>query len=323
MKYVAKILLVMSIFLLSACQSESYSKISRNLSVLATVNIKDMSISFIDLANGKKVTEWKMSQPYSGGLILPDGDTLLLYGKQVDTIDLYSLEKGKKIKSWDAGKGIVNAKLINNQKEIAFSDQFNHVVHFFSINGKEIIDVKTERNPLTLLENEEKGQLNIISYSSEKMTTIDLKKKKPIKTINIHPSAAGAMYDEEKNEIWIGGHGEGLEPEKNIHVYNDEGKLIRKIHAPVMPVNFVKYNKNIFVLSHGSSTLLKLDSNGKQMKSIVIGANPFEMLIFHNEIIVAGYDSNDIHIVDPKSLTIKKTIKVGKGPFQLIVREGK
>lgn len=323
MKGLLQILLsTLSIFLLTSCIHETYSPISRDKAIVATVNIKDMTISFIDMANSQKLTDWKMKKPYSGGLILPDGDTLLLYGKQVDTIDLYSLKEGKMVNSWDAGKGIVNGKLINNNHELAFSDQFNHIVRFFNLKGKEMIDVKVEENPLTLLENKEKAQLDVISYSSEKMTTFDVRTKKVLKTVKIHPSAAGAMFLEEKNEIWIGGHGEGLEPEKYIHVYSGSGKFLRKVSAPVMPVNFLQYKNHIFVLSHGSSTLHKLNEDGSLMKSIKIGANPFEMLTINDKIIVAGYDSDDVHIVDPDSLSISKTIKVGKGPFQLIVREG-
>ncbi|MFB6466148.1 YncE family protein [Cytobacillus sp. Hz8] len=322
MKLLIKLLLCLPIFLLASCQYESYPKISKNQSIVATVNIKDMSVTFVDMKAMKKLATWDLKKPYSGGLMLPDGDTLLLYGKQVDSIDLYSLAQGKKINSWDIGKGIVNGALINHNHEIVFSDQFNHIVRFFTLKGKEIIDVKTEQNPLTLLENKKKGQLNVISYSSEKMSTIDIKTKKTINTIKIHSQAAGAMIDEKRDEIWIGGHGEGLEPEKYIHVYDEKGKLVRKIHAPIMPVNFLKDENYIFVLSHGSSTLHKLSVTGKPIKSVVIGANPFEMVSFHDEIIVAGYDSNDIHIVDPRTLQIKKTIKVDKGPFQLIVREG-
>ena len=38
---------------------------------------------------------------------------------------------------------------------------------------------------------------------------------------------------------------------------------------------------------------------------------------------VASYDSDEVCVIDMKNLKIKQTIKVGKGPFQLIEREGK
>lgn len=37
---------------------------------------------------------------------------------------------------------------------------------------------------------------------------------------------------------------------------------------------------------------------------------------------VASYDSDEVCVMDMKNLKIKQTIKVGKGPFQLIEREG-
>jgi hypothetical protein len=86
-------------------------------------------------------------------------------------------------------------------------------------------------------------------------------------------------------------------------------------------VNFLEIDDYIYVLSHGTNTLYQLTPNGRLEKKIKVGANPFEMESFHDELMIAGYDSNDIHIVDKDNLTIKETIKVGKGPFILILRE--
>ena len=38
---------------------------------------------------------------------------------------------------------------------------------------------------------------------------------------------------------------------------------------------------------------------------------------------VASYDSDEVCVMDMKSMKIKQTIKVGKGPFQLIERKGR
>ncbi|EIJ78523.1 putative lipoprotein [Bacillus methanolicus PB1] len=293
------------------------------MSLLVSVNIKDNSISFIDLFSNKEIERWKMEKPYIGGVILPDGDTLLLYGKQSDTVDLYSLSKGKLINQWETGEGIVAAKVLKNGKEIAFADQNQDAVRFFTLDGEEKKSVRVSKSPLTTIEGAKEQKLYVISFNHKDLTVIDLHKTSVSEHFPIHPSAAvGALLREEKDEIWIGGHGEGSQTEKNIYIYNvHTGRLLRTIHAPLMPVNFLEVDDFTYVLSHGTNTLYKMNAKGHLEKQIKVGANPFVMETFKDDLLIAGYDSNDIHIVDKDNLTIKETIKVGKGPFTLILRE--
>lgn len=317
-----RFLSIITVIFLAACSNEEYSSIDVGLNVAITVNIKDATISFIDIDKKEKIAQWETEKPYIGGLILPDGDSFLLYGKQIEQVDIYSLKKGKKIASWDTGKGIVSGKVLENGKEIVFADQSMNAVRFFSMEGEEIATVKTESGPLTLLEDE--GSLFIISYTSGTMTLLDTLTKKRVHTFPIHPSATGALLKKNQNEIWIGGHGEGEELEKDIHVYNSlSGKLIRTISAPVMPINFSQTDDYVYVLSHGSNMLYQLDKTGAVVNSTKIGANPFGIETLKDYVIVAGYDSNDLHLLHYETLHIMKSIRVGKGPFQLIVRERK
>src|SRR5690554_3238173 len=122
--------------ILASC-SQTYSSIIEEEALAITVNIKDMTISFIGLDSGEKLNEWRMKKPYSGGVILPDGDTLLLYGSELETVDLFSLEKGKEIGFWPVSKGVVTGNLLSNQKEIVFADQELDAVRFFSVDGNE------------------------------------------------------------------------------------------------------------------------------------------------------------------------------------------
>ncbi|MBB6446528.1 YncE family protein [Bacillus benzoevorans] len=309
-------------FILTACSEKNYSPVSKELSVIVSINIKDMTVSFVDAERHKNVMQWEMEKPYSGGLILPDRDTLLLYGKGVESVDLYSLSRGEWVNSWNTGKGIVNGIVLKNKKEIVFTDQERNQARFFTIDGKETKSIATKQNPFTILEGKEK--LYVISLNDEELTIIDKQSKIALDSIKIHPFATGALLRESENELWIGGHGMGTEAEPDIHVYNLlNGELIRTIHAPLMPVNFIEKDRNIYAISHGSNTLYKIPESGEQIQSVQIGANPFELSLFHDELIVAGYDSDDIYFVDPASLEIKHQVNVGKGPFQLIVRESR
>ncbi|MFE8695835.1 YncE family protein [Cytobacillus sp. FJAT-53684] len=310
--------------LLSACSMKSYPPIQENVSIAATVNIKDKSITFIDIDSQEKLAEWEMEKPYTGAVILPDKDTILLYGKHVETADLYSLKMGKLIDTWETGEGIINGKMLQTNAEIALVDQNLDKIRFFNIDGEEQWQMSTERDPLTILEAEKSKHLFVLSFNREKLTVIDLDKKEKLNGYPIHPSAAGAWLNENLNEIWIGGHGSGAEIEKDIHVYDSlSGQFKRKIPAPSMPVNFLGINNQVFVLSHGTSMLYKLNEMGEVINSVIIGANPFDCVYINGQLLIAGYDSNDLHIVNPETLEIIKTIPVGSGPFQIVLRERK
>jgi YVTN family beta-propeller protein len=306
--------------LLSACSFESFEPIPGDSSLISTINIKEMTISFYDMEKEEKLPDWKFDTPYIGGLILPDQDSILLYGKALDTADLYSLSKGKKIESWKTGEGIVNALLVGHGALIAFADQERDSVRFFNIQGEEMDEVKVEKDPLTLLDDEER--LYAISYNQEMLSIIDLENRERLPGFEIHPAATGALIHKEKEELWIGGHGKGTEVEERIHVYDlNNGHLKKEISAPVMPVDFTKDEGDIFVLSHGSNMLYKLSEDGTKKGSLKVGANPFEIDFFADKLIVAGYDSNEVYIIDPEGLTIEKTLEVGNGPFQIVTRE--
>lgn len=306
--------------MLSACSFDSFDSIPKDSSIISTINIKEMTISFYDMDKGEKLPEWDVDRPYIGGLILPDNDTILLYGNALDKADLYSMSKGKKIESWKTGEGIVNALLVGDGTEIAFADQERDSVRFYNLEGKEVDEVRVEKDPLTLLEAERK--LYAISYNQEMLSIIDLKDKERLPGFEIHPAAAGALMCREKDELWIGGHGKGTEVEERIHIYDlKDGRLIKEISAPVMPVDFTKDQDDIFVLSHGSNMLYKLGEDGAMKDSLKVGANPFEIDYFADKLIVAGYDSNEVYIIDPESLSIEKTLQVGSGPFQIVTRE--
>lgn len=319
-----KKMLIMMAFttFLAACSLKTFEPIPINSSVVSTVNIKDMSISFYDIDKGKKLPDWEVDRPYIGGIILPDKDTFLLYGNKIETVDLYSLSKGKKIGEWSTGEGIINGLIVSNGKEIALADQDRGSIRFFNMSGKEIKEIKTEMEPLTMLEAKNEEKLYVTSFNHKQLSLIDLNKKERLPGFEIHTAAAGALLNVEKEELWVGGHGEGSTVEERIHVYDlNSGKLKKEIAAPVMPVNFLMDEEYIYVLSHGSNMLYKLNPEGEKKASIKVGANPFEIESFNGKLIIAGYDSNDLYIVEPEQLKIEKTISVGKGPFQIVTRE--
>ncbi|MEW9111174.1 MAG: WD40 repeat domain-containing protein [Cytobacillus gottheilii] len=311
------------IVFLASCSNHTYEPISSDISLAATVNMKSMSVTFIDVEKREIAAEWQLEKPYTGGIVFPDGDTFLLYGKEMETADLFSLQTGEKKASWDTGKGIVNAKVINDQKEIALVNQNNSSVIFYDLDGEKLAEAQTESSPLSIVESEEEGVLFVLSFKNQTLSKVNLKTKKTIGDYPIHGAASGALLLEDGTQLWLGGHGEGATIEKDIHVYNaSDGEFIKKIPAPVMPINFLQYQQSIFVLSHGSNQLYKMDLDGNIMGTVKVGANPFELaLTSDHTLLVAGYDSNDLSFINPENLEEEDKIEVGNGPFKIVLRE--
>lgn len=312
-------LFVFAIILLTGCGSETYPKIQKDTPFIATVNIKDTSLTFLD-KHYKTLAQWDLKIPFTGALLLGDQDTILLYGKDMDSIEVFSLSKGKKIASWEVHKGIVNMKLLHDGKSIVAVNQSLNSVYFLNQKGELEDQIKVGKSPLTILQ--ENQLLYVINFNDTKLSVINLETRKVEKEFPIRSSSTGALLKENQHEIWIGGHGEGANIEDHVYIYSTEtGVLKRTVKAPTMPINLIEMDDSIFVLSHGTNSLYKMNMDGKIVKSTTVGVNPFEMLPFSDNLIIAGYDSDELYVIDTDTVEIKKTITVGKGPFQMIRRE--
>ncbi|MDG0958011.1 YncE family protein, partial [Bacillus paranthracis] len=248
---------------------------------------------------------------------------ILVYGKQLEYMYVYSLAEGRQVEKYKTGKGIVNVVVSEDKKQLFAADQNAQKIRFFTINGKETGNVSTGKGPITMVEYH--NQLSVLNFYDTKLTTIDTKKKEVIQSFMIPPASTGATISPDGKEIWIGGHGDGNQVNEKVLVYSlQSGEMVRSLHAPFMPVNITKDHKYVYALSHGSNTLRKFDvSTYKEVASVEVGSNPFAFLKSGAEGYVASYDSDEVCVMDMKNLKIKQTIKVGKGPFQLIEREGK
>ncbi|WP_163100877.1 WD40 repeat domain-containing protein [Peribacillus alkalitolerans] len=306
--------------ILSGCQKDNYKRINESVSFYASVNLKDGSLSFQDAMSGENLATWNLKRPITGALLLDDKDTLLVYGKQMKTVDVFSLSKGALIDSWNVGEGIVQIVQLKTSNELALVDQVKDQIRFFTNKGKEQRKVKTGKSPISLVESEKREQLFVLNFHDTKVSIINSKTYRAEDGITVNSSSSGILLNENDSELWVGGHGLGSNVEDNVHVYSiDTGKLIKSINAPTMPI-FLKDTKNgTFIVSHGSSSIYRWSQN--KLESIQVGVNPFYLLEFKGNLLVAGYDSNDISILDPNTMRILKTVKVGNGPFHLFARE--
>ncbi|WP_338753511.1 hypothetical protein [Bacillus sp. FJAT-52991] len=303
---------------LSGCSHPSYPAIKEE-SYLFTLNLRDSSLTFIN-QKGERIADWALDEMYTGGVLFPDGDRLLLYGTQLDHVAIFSLSKGEMVDKWKVDEGTTGALYLEESKEVVLANKEDRSIHFYNEKGKEVDIVKTGKYPMSLAEHQ--GMLYVINYQDTILSEVDIEKKKVVREFTIPSSSTGLMIEPDEKELWIGGHGHGKEAQSKVHVYSlDTGQEIEQIETPVMPVNFASDGSYHYVVSHGSNMVYTLNEEKETIAKSEVGANPFTIAPFADDIVVAGYDSDELYFLEQGSLNLVKKVKTGEGPFMIFVKE--
>ncbi|MFX3661571.1 MAG: YncE family protein [Ectobacillus sp.] len=308
------------VLLLAGCGAERYTPVVSQETILITTNIKDGSLSFIEAKRGKLLATWHINKAVTGSVLLPDNDTLIVYGKRLNSMYVYSLKEGKRIGKWDTGEGIVNAMLTADKQHVILADQQSNQVRLYTVKGKETAAISVGKGPLTIVQGE--GLVYTINFYDAVLSVVDIGQKREVRRFSIPPSSLGAaLYN---GQIWLGGHGSGESINSAVHVYDvKEGALTRSVDAPQMPISFAAHGDYIYVLSHGSSTLRKMNARTYQEEaSVEAGANPFAVFYTAGRVFVASYDSDEVYQIDADTMKVQNVISVGKGPFHFTERKG-
>jgi YVTN family beta-propeller protein len=322
MKEICMLLAVLGMFFIHGCERETFPAVPKRLEVLISVNVNDESVTFFDLQTGRKVAEWNLQKPIKGAVLLRDDRTLLLYGNELDRVYLYDMRTGEAKREWKTGKGIVGALVSNKGNTVFLADERQKALRVFDENGKEKAKIEVGDKPLTLLQNKASTTIYVIDFHNAKAYVIDVGKRRIIRKFSVPKFAFGGLLRERQQELWIGGHGSGSTVETNIRIYSIKtGALIKVMKAPTMPVGFVETNEGIFALSHGSNTVRKWNDSENLQASVTVGANPFTMIAANERLYIASYDSDEIYVVDQRTMKTIARWKTGKGPFQLLIRK--
>jgi DNA-binding beta-propeller fold protein YncE len=315
------------ILFLQGCTTQTYEPIERDVPILGVVNLKEHSLSFINHITKQPLAKWSMDEPFTKVQLLPDHDTLLLYGQEMEHISVYKLSSGKKIADWPVTKGIAHIALSHDNNHLLLVNEKNATISIMTLKGKIVDEIHVPPSPFSIVEDVNHKRWIVIHFKGGIISVIDQKTKKVIQTINTFESAVSGLVVTKTNELWVGGHGGGETMQQDVYIYSlNNGQLLEKVRTETMPIQLLQMNDFIYVLSHGTNMLYKIEPvSKKRVRSIEIGANPFAMIKTDQEIVVASYDSSEIIYVDPTALTMKQKIKVGKGPFYLFFRpaEGK
>lgn len=319
------LLIVLFILLVAiGCQQEQYEPIPRETSVLLVVHVLEQSLSIFDQVQHTEIATWEFDFPLTGAFLLPDHETVMLYGKEMEQTILFSLTEGKLVDKWQTGFGVVNALLSKDEQYIYLADQDRDSIRIYTLHGKLEKEIKVGADPFTMILNAAGDELFVLNFREPSISVIDVLNQHVQQSFPAPPSTVGVALLEELNEIWIGAHGEGIDYEENVTVYSlTTGEVKELIYTPIMPIDFAYLESYVYVLSHGSNSLYQVDAERKEVQeSLVIGANPFHMATHSNLLYIASYDSDEITIVNPLEMKVVETIQVGAGPFQILFREG-
>ncbi len=317
-KWAFFIFLVVQIAWLAGCTEKSFEPIERDRNFIASLNIQEPSLDFID-EQGNVMVTWLFDKAYSGAILLGE-DRVLLYGHQLNEFDVYTLSTGKKLYSKKVEIGTTNAYYAGNRKQFFIANSKTNTVTSFDEKGNELATQQLGNYPMSMAAYKDK--LYVINYKDTKLSVLNIDNLEVEQEWPIQKSSHGIAILEEMNELWIGGHGEGSKPNSSVKKYDlTTGKEHGQIEMPLMPVGLTKTKDTVLVVSHGRNELYVADFNGKVKWQQEVGANPFVVNQFKEYIVVAGYDDHTLYFI--KEGQVEKTVDVGKGAFQLLVREEK
>lgn len=312
------ILSLLLVVWLAGCTDLSFKPIKSKQNFIASLNIQEPSLDFID-EQGKVIATWSFDKAYTGAVLLGD-DRILLFGHQLDKIDVYTLSTGEKLYSKKVKIGTTNVYYSENDKQFFITNSTTNTVTSFDEKGNELASQQLGNYPMSMAAFKEK--LYIINFKDTKLSILNVKNLKVEQEWVIPKSAHGLAIIEETNELWVGGHGDGSKPNSSVKRYDlSTGELHGEIEMPLMPVGLTKTKDSVLVVSHGHNELYVADFNGKVKWQLEVGANPFVVNQFKNYIVVAGYDDHTLYFI--MNGHVEKTVDVGKGAFQLLVREEK
>lgn len=309
------ILLIFMMMMLAGCQDDPFETINTEQPFLASVNIEAHSVTFYD-RNVQHIATWTFDKNYTGATLV-GAKQFFIYGQSEEKAAMYDLSSGKMIRKIKVGKGTTNAIYDEKEAAIFVANGNDDQVKKYNAQGKELASVKVGQYPLSLVLDDNK--LYVANFKDPYLDVIDTQSMKVEKRIDISKSSTGMVIVKNKNELWLGGHGDQAYANKEAFVYDLEtGKLKKTIQVPLMPVGFAKNEGEIYIVSHATNMLYKLNEDGEILDAKEVGANPFVVTSFLGKVVVAGYDDQTIYVEDDGSWT---KLKTDAGPFQLLVKE--
>jgi DNA-binding beta-propeller fold protein YncE len=308
----------------TSCMQNKMTKVDDKKDVIISVNKKVGSLTFLDLNDLHKIAEWKLNRDISGAILLNHNKDIAVFHPSNANIDIYRLSTGEKINSWKVKSGITNMIALEKNKMVAITNEKENSISFFSDKGNALKKMKIGKNPISMVEDPIHQLLYVSLFNERKVIGINLENFKIEKSIEVPLTSLGLILNHDASELYIGGHGNGEEENEDVKVYSTRNGVLQKsLHTPLMPISFFKNEDGLYTVAHGTNLIYKLNpSSTKQNEFIEIGSNPYSAIGFKHSAFVASYDLNKLYKINTLTMNIEKEAAVGRGPFQLLLREG-
>lgn len=304
--------------------SNDLTHIKTSENILISVNKKVGSLTFLSLDDLHKVTDWNLNRDVSGAVLLHSGDDIAVYHPTNPKIDIYQLSTGDHVDCWNVGTGITNIISLKSKRVIAVTNGEENNITFFNHNGKVLKKIKIGRSPISMVEDTIHHKLYVSLFNERKVIGINLSSFKIEQTIEVPYTSVGLILNNDSSELFVGGHGNGEEENEDVKIYSTiTGKQQKSLHTPLMPISFFQNEDGLFTIAHGTNQIYKLNPNVvNQTNFIEVGSNPYTAIGFKHSAYAASYDLNKLYQINTTTMKIEKEVAVGRGPFQLLIREG-
>ncbi|MEO4054558.1 YncE family protein [Solibacillus sp. CAU 1738] len=307
-------ILIVCVCLLTGCKDERFTSINEHQAFVASMNILAPSLTFYD-KKGDLLATWSFDKAYTGATLIQH-DRILLYGNQLKEADLYEISSGKKLATFETGSGTTNAYYASEEQMFFLTNSRTNSVISFDIHGNFVNELSLRNYPMSMVA--QNGLLYVVNYKDTILSVISIADLELQAEWPIAKLSHGLVIV--NDTLWLGGHGEGSNPNQTVDVLDlSTGQKIKEIETPLMPIGFAQSKDEIAVVSHGENELYVMDEHGHIKWHSEIGANPFAVTYFNNQIIVAGYDDQTLYVLEDGKIV--QEIATEKGPFQLLVRE--
>lgn len=298
--------------ILSGCSTAFEGLPKSKNSQIGVFSQLDSTLTFYD-EELSKLTKWKFEEPYTGIYGVTD-DLVLLFGYGMPEAHLYNVTTGEIETTFFTGEGVVSA--LTDGSHLYVANSTTNQVTQFSLKGNELQSIRTGNYPMSMMITDQ--QLMVVNYQDTHVSIVDLEEWRVVNEWEIPKASQGIHMDEQY--IYIGGHGSGAVVNQAVTILDQQTGMIKEtLETPVMPIDFATLDQSIYVISHGSNTLHKIEDK-EVVDSISIAANPFTVEATDESLFIAGYDDDTLYKVEDMAIVAKTP--TGNGPLQIIIREG-
>ncbi len=205
-------------------------------------------------------------------------------------------------------------------------------IHVIDLIGERIITtISVGESPQSVAISSDGERVYVVNLHSPEAMAIDTATNKVIATFTTGEGACGIAISPDGQRLYLGGHGVGMwvgkgEQNRDIRVIDARTfEQLFLIRCGIMPiaVKFSRDGKQAYVVSHGSGELHIIDTATNKATSVKVGTDCRDVVSTTDGkwVYVSNRGDNTVSVVDALAKKVIATIRVGKGPVCIALKE--